>query len=192
MEADRSRQAAEEADRQKQEAIRQKEAMRARLLAQLNQVLQTRDTPRGLIVSMPDVLFDFNKFALKPEARERLARISGIVLAYPDLHLAIEGYTDSIGTDEYNMSLSEKRALTVQSYLVGSGVAPGSHRRSRIRQSESGCRQRDRVGPKAESPRRNGRIRRRDRHADHAERRGNYIHAHKSVRAVFPKQKAAD
>jgi outer membrane protein OmpA-like peptidoglycan-associated protein len=124
MEADRSRQAAEESDRQKQEAIRQKEAMRARLLAQLNQVLQTRDTPRGLIVSMPDVLFDFNKFALKPEARERLARISGIVLAYPDLHLAIEGYTDSIGTDEYNMSLSEKRAVTVQSYLVGSGVAP--------------------------------------------------------------------
>jgi outer membrane protein OmpA-like peptidoglycan-associated protein len=122
MEADRSRQAAEESDRQKQEAIRQKEEMRARLLAQLNQVLQTRDTVRGLIVSMPDVLFDFNKFALKPEARERLARISGIVLAYPDLHLAIEGYTDSIGTDEYNQTLSEKRAQTVQAYLVGSGV----------------------------------------------------------------------
>jgi outer membrane protein OmpA-like peptidoglycan-associated protein len=131
MEADKARQAAEEADRQKeeadrqrQEAIRQKEEMRARLLAQLNQVLQTRDTARGLIVSMPDVLFDFNKYALKPEARERLARISGIVLAYPDLHLAIEGYTDSIGTDEYNQTLSEKRAQTVQGYLVGSGVTP--------------------------------------------------------------------
>jgi outer membrane protein OmpA-like peptidoglycan-associated protein len=115
--ADRARQAADD-------AIRQKEAMRARLLAQLNQVLQTRDTPRGLVVSMPDVLFDFNKYALKPEARERLARISGIVLAYPDLKLAIEGYTDSIGTDEYNQTLSEKRAQTVQAYLVGSGVAP--------------------------------------------------------------------
>ncbi|HEX3820206.1 MAG TPA: OmpA family protein [Candidatus Sulfotelmatobacter sp.] len=124
MEADRARQAAEEADRQKQEAIRQKEEMRARLLAQLNQVLQTRDTPRGLIVSMPDVLFDFNKYQLKPEARERLARISGIVLAYPDLQLAIEGYTDSIGSDEYNQTLSEKRAQTVQAYLVGSGVTP--------------------------------------------------------------------
>lgn len=124
MEADRQRQAAADAERQKQEAIRQKEEMRARLLAQLNQVLQTRDTPRGLIVSMPDVLFDFNKHDLKPEARERLARISGIVLAYPDLHLAIEGYTDSIGTDEYNQTLSEKRAQTVQGYLVGSGVAP--------------------------------------------------------------------
>src|ERR1700680_5095983 len=97
--------------------------MRARLLAQLNQVLQTRDTVRGLIVSMPDVLFDFNKYTLKPEARERLARISGIVLAYPDLHLNIEGYTDSIGSDQYNQTLSEKRAATVRNYLVTSGVS---------------------------------------------------------------------
>jgi outer membrane protein OmpA-like peptidoglycan-associated protein len=120
-EADRQRQ---EADRQRQEAIRQKEEMRARLLAQLNQVLQTRDTARGLIVSMPDVLFDFNKYTLKPEARERLARISGIVLAYPDLKLQIEGHTDSIGSDEYNQTLSEKRADTVRAYLVSSGVSP--------------------------------------------------------------------
>jgi outer membrane protein OmpA-like peptidoglycan-associated protein len=119
-EAERQRQ---EADRQKQEAIRQKEAMRARLLAQLNQVLQTRDTARGLIVSMPDVLFDFNKYTLKPEARERLARISGIVLAYPDLKLQIEGYTDSIGSDEYNQTLSEKRAGAVRGYLISSGVS---------------------------------------------------------------------
>jgi outer membrane protein OmpA-like peptidoglycan-associated protein len=98
--------------------------MRARLLAQLNQVLQTRDTARGLIVSMPDVLFDFNKYTLKPEARERLARISGIVLAYPDLKLDIEGYTDSIGTDEYNQTLSEKRAEGVRGYLISSGVVP--------------------------------------------------------------------
>ncbi|HVI11007.1 MAG TPA: OmpA family protein [Candidatus Binatia bacterium] len=113
----------EEADRQRQEAIQQKEEMRARLLAQLNQVLQTRDTARGLIVSMPDVLFDFNKYTLKPEARERLARISGIVLAYPDLKLQVEGYTDSIGSDEYNQQLSEKRAESVRDYLVSSGVS---------------------------------------------------------------------
>ncbi len=112
-----------EADRQRQDAIRQKEEMRARLLAQLNQVLQTRDTARGLIVSMPDVLFDFNKYTLKPEARERLARISGIVLAYPDLKLQIEGYTDSIGSDEYNQTLSDKRAEAVRDYLVSSGVS---------------------------------------------------------------------
>jgi outer membrane protein OmpA-like peptidoglycan-associated protein len=122
---------AEDAERQKQlaqqqtqDAIAQKEQMRARLLAQLNQVLQTRDTARGLIVSMPDVLFDFNKYTLKPEARERLAKISGIVLAYPDLKLDIEGHTDAIGSDEYNQTLSEKRADGVRGYLVSSGVVP--------------------------------------------------------------------
>jgi len=112
-----------EAERARQEAIQQKEELRNHLLAQLNQVLQTKDSARGLIVSMPDVLFDFNKYTLKPEARERLARISGIVLAYPDLHLQVEGHTDSIGSDEYNQELSEKRAATVRDYLVSSGVS---------------------------------------------------------------------
>jgi outer membrane protein OmpA-like peptidoglycan-associated protein len=121
-ESEASRLAADQAEKQRQEAVRQKEEMRARLLAQLNQVLQTRDTARGLIVSMPDVLFDFNKFTLKPEARERLARISGIVLAYPDLKLEIEGYTDSIGSDEYNQTLSDKRAGAVRDYLISSSV----------------------------------------------------------------------
>ncbi len=135
--ADTARQAAEDSERQKEEAqratqeaeraraeaVRQKEEMRARLLAQLNQVLQTRDTARGLVVNMPDVLFDFNKYTLKSAARERLARVSGIVLAYPDLKLEIEGHTDSIGSDEYNQTLSEKRAASVRDYLVSSGVS---------------------------------------------------------------------
>jgi outer membrane protein OmpA-like peptidoglycan-associated protein len=122
-ESEAARQAADLAEKQRQDAVRQKEEMRARLLAQLNQVLQTRDTARGLIVSMPDVLFDFNKYTLKPDARERLARISGIVLAYPDLKLEIDGYTDSIGSDEYNQTLSEKRAEAVRDYLVSSAVS---------------------------------------------------------------------
>lgn len=122
--ADAAQQAARLAQQQTQEAIAQKEQMRARLLAQLNQVLQTRDTARGLIVSMPDVLFDFNKYTLKPEARERLAKISGIVLAYPDLKLEIEGHTDAIGSDDYNQTLSEKRADGVRGYLISSGVVP--------------------------------------------------------------------
>ena len=114
-EAEKSRLAAEE-------AIRQKEEMRTRLLNQLNQVLETKDTDRGLVVSMPDVLFDSGQYTLKPAARERLARISGIVLAYPDLKLAIEGHTDSIGSDEMNQRLSEKRAATVRDYLVNVNV----------------------------------------------------------------------
>jgi outer membrane protein OmpA-like peptidoglycan-associated protein len=118
-----AQQQAQLAQQQRQEAIQQKEAMRARLLAQLNQVLQTRDTAKGLIVSMPDVLFAFNKYDLKPEARERLAKISGIVLAYPDLKLQIVGYTDSVGSDEYNQTLSDKRAEAVRDFLVTNGVS---------------------------------------------------------------------
>jgi outer membrane protein OmpA-like peptidoglycan-associated protein len=121
-EAEKARQAAEQAEQEKQEAIRQKEEMRARLLKQLNQVLDTKDTDRGLVVSMPDVLFDPGQYTLKPAARERLARISGIVLAYPELKLQIEGYTDATGSDEFNQRLSEKRAATVRDYLVDSGI----------------------------------------------------------------------
>jgi len=129
-EAERQRQEAEnqtqQAEREKNDALRQKEEMRARLVAQLNQVLQTRDTARGLIVSMPDVLFGFNKYNLKPEAREKLAKISGIVLAYPDLKLDVEGHTDAIGSDEYNQKLSEERAGTVRGYLISQGLKPDS------------------------------------------------------------------
>ncbi len=125
--ADAARSAAQ-ADQQKAEAaaaeaIRQKEEQRQRLLNQLNQVLETRDTPRGLVVSMPDVLFDTGSYTLKPAARERLARVSGIVLAYPDLRLEIEGHTDSVGSDEYNQTLSEKRAGSVRDYLMNNGVS---------------------------------------------------------------------
>jgi outer membrane protein OmpA-like peptidoglycan-associated protein len=118
-EAEKARQAAEEANRQK-------EALRARLLSQLNQVLETTDTPRGLVVNMPDVLFDIGQFTLKPAARERLARISGIVLAYPELKLEVEGHTDSTGSEEFNQRLSEKRADSVRDYLVGAGISAES------------------------------------------------------------------
>ena len=125
-EADAARASAQaEAEKQRlaaDEAIRQKEAMRDRLLKQLNQVLETKDSPRGLIVSMPDVLFDTGQYTLKPAARERLARISGIVLAYPDLKLEVEGHTDSTGSHEFNQRLSEKRAASVRDYLVDANV----------------------------------------------------------------------
>jgi outer membrane protein OmpA-like peptidoglycan-associated protein len=101
----------------------QAEQVRERLRNQLNQVLQTTETARGLIVNMSDVLFDFNKYTLKPEAREKLAKVSGILLAYPNLKLQIEGYTDNIGSDEYNQKLSEERADGVRTYLVSQSVS---------------------------------------------------------------------
>jgi outer membrane protein OmpA-like peptidoglycan-associated protein len=113
--ADRARLAAQQAEAEKQQ-------IREKLLAQLNMILQTRDSARGLIMNMSDVLFDFDKATLKPDAREKLAKLSGIVLAYPGLKLTIEGHTDSIGSDEYNLTLSEKRAAAVRDYLVGAGV----------------------------------------------------------------------
>lgn len=96
--------------------------MRQQLMAQLNTVLQTRESARGLIVNMPDVLFEFGKFALRPEAREKLAKVSGIVLAYPSLKLEVEGHTDSVGSDAFNQTLSEKRAESVRSYFVSQGL----------------------------------------------------------------------
>ena len=89
---------------------------------QLNAILETRETQRGLIVNISDVLFDFNKYTLKPGAREKLAKVSGILLAYPGLKIQLEGHTDSIGTDEYNMKLSEQRAGAVSEYLTAQGV----------------------------------------------------------------------
>jgi outer membrane protein OmpA-like peptidoglycan-associated protein len=123
VEADKARKAAAESDQLRQQAEKEKQEMRARLLQQLNSVLTTRDTARGLIANMSDVLFKSGSFELLPGARERLAKVSGIVLAYQGLHLAVEGHTDSVGTDEYNRHLSEQRAQAVSDYLVAQGIA---------------------------------------------------------------------
>ncbi len=96
--------------------------MRARLLEQFNRVLPTTDTPRGLVVNMGDVLFDTGKCDLRPEAREALAKLSGIVLNYPSLRLSTEGHTDNTGSAELNQTLSEKRAGTVRDYLIEQGL----------------------------------------------------------------------
>ncbi len=110
------------AQAQTQAAEREKQQLRARLLDQFNRVLPTTDTPRGLVVNMGDVLFDTGKSDLRPPAREALARLSGIVLNYPSLRLAIEGHTDSTGSAEFNQTLSEKRADAVRDYLVTQGL----------------------------------------------------------------------
>jgi outer membrane protein OmpA-like peptidoglycan-associated protein len=113
--ADRSRLAAQQADTDKA-------AMRVKLSEQLNSILQTRDSARGLIVSMSDVLFDTGKYSLKSGAREKLAKVAGILLAYPGLNIEVGGYTDNVGGDSMNQTLSEKRADSVRDYLVQEGV----------------------------------------------------------------------
>jgi outer membrane protein OmpA-like peptidoglycan-associated protein len=125
-ESERNKTAAANSDQQLQQAVRDREELRARLLQQFNAILETRDTARGLVVNLSDVLFDTGKYTLRPLAREKLAKISGIVLAYPDLRLAIEGNTDSVGSDTMNQTLSEKRADSVMDYLAKESIPSAS------------------------------------------------------------------
>jgi outer membrane protein OmpA-like peptidoglycan-associated protein len=124
--AEQSRLAAQQAQASAQQSETDKAAMRTRLSVQLNEILQTRDTARGLIVSMSDVLFDTGKYSLKPGAREKLAKVAGILLAYPGLDIAVGGYTDNVGSDQMNQTLSENRAGSVRDYLVQQGVVTNS------------------------------------------------------------------
>ncbi len=124
LEAQQAEQKAQEADRLRAQAEQAQQQLRQQLLQQFNLILETRDTARGLIVNMSDVLFDFNKYSLRPAAREKLAKISGIILSHPGLMLELDGYTDSIGSEEYNLKLSDQRASGVRSYLIGEGISP--------------------------------------------------------------------
>ena len=118
--AESQAQAAREAALQ---AEREKAELRDQLREQLNVILETRETARGLIVNLSDVLFDFDKATLRPGAREKLAKVAGIILAHPGLKADAEGHADAIGTDDYNQRLSERRAESVRSFLVQEGIA---------------------------------------------------------------------
>jgi outer membrane protein OmpA-like peptidoglycan-associated protein len=124
--AEQSRLAAQIAQASVQQAETDKAALRAKLSEQLNSILQTRDSARGLIVSMSDVLFDTGKYSLKSGAREKLAKVAGILLAYPTLNIEVGGYTDNVGSDAMNQTLSENRAGSVRDYLVREGVLTNS------------------------------------------------------------------
>ncbi len=121
-EAERSRQLAANADAARLKAEQDQAELRRQLLEQFNMVLQTTETTRGLIVNMSDVLFDTGRYTLKPGAREKLAKVAGIILSHPGLTIAVEGHTDSVGSDEYNQKLSENRANAVREFLVGEGI----------------------------------------------------------------------
>ncbi len=124
--AEKARLIAQQAQEGAQQANSDKAAMRAQLSAQLNLILETRDSARGLIVSMSDVLFDTGQYSLKPGAREKLAKVAGILIAYPSLNIEVGGYTDNVGGDDMNQKLSENRAGSVRDYLVQQGVQTNS------------------------------------------------------------------
>lgn len=124
--ADQSRSAEQLAQQNLRQSDGEKAALRAQLVERLNQILQTRDSARGLIVSMSDVLFDSGKFSLNPGAREKLAKVAGILMSYPSLNTEVAGYTDNVGNDDMNQTLSQNRAGAVRDYLVNQGVASNS------------------------------------------------------------------
>ena len=110
------------AQQQVDEAQRQKVELRERLRTQLNNILQTTETSRGLEVNMSDVLFETGRFALRHDAQIGLARIATIIKLNPSLHIQVEGFTDSTGTPAANQTLSENRAMAVRDFLVQNGV----------------------------------------------------------------------
>lgn len=122
----RDAQAAAEAQQAAAKAEMEKQQLRAALLEQFNRILPTTDTPRGLKANLADVLFATGKFELQPNAREALAKFSGIILAHPGLKMQVEGYTDSTGSDTFNQTLSENRANSVRAYLIAQNVDPTS------------------------------------------------------------------
>jgi len=102
---------------------REKAALRDQLRQQLNTILETRESARGLIVNLSDVLFDTGSANLKAGTREKLAKVAGIFLSHPALKMQIEGHTDSVGSEDYNQRLSDNRADSVRTYLVAQGIA---------------------------------------------------------------------
>jgi outer membrane protein OmpA-like peptidoglycan-associated protein len=127
--ADEARRLAEQREREasaarlaREQAEKDRDAVREQLRQQLNVILETRETARGLIINLSDVLFDVDKSTLKPGAREKLARIAGILASHPDLKIEIEGHADSTGSTEYNQGLSERRAQSVRQYFNQQGV----------------------------------------------------------------------
>jgi outer membrane protein OmpA-like peptidoglycan-associated protein len=115
---------AERARLEAQQAVQDKEALQQRLFVSLSEILETRREARGLIVSLSDVLFDFNQATLRSGAREKMSKLAGILLAYPGTYrIEIEGHTDAVGSQDYNQKLSENRAESVRSYLVQAGIS---------------------------------------------------------------------
>ncbi len=85
--------------------------------------LDVRQTERGILVNLPDVLFDFNSHSLRSDSMSKIREITDVVRQYPDRNVLVEGHTDSVGTMTYNTRLSEDRAYSVADEMVAQGVS---------------------------------------------------------------------
>lgn len=124
-EAARAEQSAQQARREAEQALQEKEEARARLMQAMTKVTEVRETARGILINLPDILFDYDKASLKPQAREILAKLSGILQVVDGYTLNVAGHTDSTGSEQYNLKLSRQRAQSVQSYLTEQGIPAG-------------------------------------------------------------------
>jgi outer membrane protein OmpA-like peptidoglycan-associated protein len=97
-------------------------AAMSQLQTLVSEITNLKQTPRGLVVSLSDVLFDVNKATLKGGAENDVKRIAAVLGQYPDHQISVEGHTDATGSDEYNQKLSEERAASVRQALVAGGI----------------------------------------------------------------------
>jgi len=130
LDAERAKSEAERgrvtAENQASEARLERENARAQLREAMARITAVRESARGLIVSLPNILFETDQARLKPEGREALAKISGVLMIAEGYTLSVEGHTDAVGSNEYNLDLSEKRATSVRDYLVSQGLSPAN------------------------------------------------------------------
>ena len=121
-----SERAAEVARAETQQIREQREAELHQLHEALDRIVATRRVGDGLLVSLPEsaLRFDFDSATIRPEGRELLSRIAGVLLASRSFGLAIHGHTDYIGSAQYNLRLSERRAQAVKDYIAAAGIDP--------------------------------------------------------------------
>jgi outer membrane protein OmpA-like peptidoglycan-associated protein len=101
---------------------RERDELAGRLQSALSHVAETQDSARGYVVNLPDILFDVDEATLKPEAQLVIAKLAGILLIMPDKQVTIEGHTDSTGSAEYNLDLSQRRAVSVMGLMQSQGI----------------------------------------------------------------------
>ena len=149
--------ASQQASQSQKEAVAlrsERQAELDRLQSVLSQIASTRKTASGLVVTLDNnaIRFDFDKSAIRPGNREVLSRMAGVLMTLQGYQIYVYGFTDNVGTEEYNQKLSERRAAAVRDYLVQSGVDPKIIDAKGYGQVRSARKRRERPGSRQKSP----------------------------------------